>query len=218
MGLFDLFTEAPPDQAQANGRRLGIVRAEVTDNVDLTHQGRVKLTFPTIPDIEPWAAVCAPFAGDGYGLWCIPQVGDIVIVAFESGDLNWPVVIGSVWDLHNRPPVDLPSDAGDKRVLKTPKGHELVFDDLTMEITLTHLSGHKITLSQDSVTIELAQSAAALELAQPGTVTLKAGTSAEVSSKKTTVKGDTTLDLSGAAASLQADATCQIKGNLVTIN
>jgi uncharacterized protein involved in type VI secretion and phage assembly len=218
VGLLDLFSETGTHDGPDGSRRLGVVRAEVTDNMDLTNQGRVKLSLPTIPDIEPWAAVCAPFAGDGYGLWCIPQVGDIVIVAFENGDLNWPVVIGSVWDLHNSPPVDLPSDATDKRVLKTPKGHELVFDDMTMEITLTHLSGHKITLTQDSIKIELAQSAASLELTQPGEATLTGKTSAEVTAKKTTVKGDTTLDLSGAATSLKADATCEVKGNLVTIN
>ena len=55
--------------------------------------------------------MCAPFAGDGYGLWCMPQVDDVVIVAFENGDLDWPVVVGSVWDVSNRPPVDLPLDA-----------------------------------------------------------------------------------------------------------
>ena len=61
------------------------------------------MKFPTIPDIEPWASVCAPFAGDGYGLWCMPQVGDIVIVAFENGDIDWPVVVGSVWDAAQQP-------------------------------------------------------------------------------------------------------------------
>ena len=195
-----------------------MVRGIVTDNLDLTMQGRVQVKFPTIPDIEPWAAVCAPFAGDGYGLYCMPQVDDVVIVAFENGDLNWPVVVGSVWDVSNRPPVDLPLDAKNKRVLKTPNGHEVVLDDLELEISVTHIAGHKLTMKADSVSIELAQGLGSLTLSLPGKVELKGAVQADLNAKKTTVKGEVTLDLSGASASLQADATCQVKGGLVTIN
>jgi uncharacterized protein involved in type VI secretion and phage assembly len=218
MGLLDMLGDASGDERATDSRRLGVVRAKVTDNLDLTSQGRVQVKIPTIPDIEPWAAVCAPFAGDGYGLWCMPQVGDVVIVAFENGDINWPVVVGSVWDLNNRPPVDLPLDAMNKRVLKTPAGHELVFDDLEMKITLTHLAGHTVTMSADGVSIDLAQGLGSLTLKLPGTAALTGTVSAELSAKKTSVKGDVTLDLSGATASLKADATCQVKGGLVTIN
>lgn len=216
MGLLDFFEGS--DAPQTDSRRLGVVRGEVTENFDLTVQGRVKVKIPTIPDIEPWASVCAPFAGDGYGLWCMPQVGDIVLIAFENGDIDWPVVVGSVWDSSNKPPVDLPNDAADKRVLKTPNGHKLVFDDMKQEITLTHLAGHKLTMSTTEVSIELAQGAGKLTLSLPGKAELKGGVSVDVTSKKTTVKGDATLDLSGATTTLKADSTCQVSGSLVTIN
>jgi uncharacterized protein involved in type VI secretion and phage assembly len=216
MGLLDFFEG--PDARQTDSRRLGLVRGEVTENFDLTVQGRVKVKIPTIPDIEPWASVCAPFAGDGYGLWCMPQVGDIVLIAFENGDIDWPVVVGSVWDANNKPPVDLPNDASDKRVLKTPNGHELVFDDMKQEITLTHLSGHKLKMTTDEVSIELARGAGKLTLSLPGKAELKGGVSVDVTSKKTTVKGDATLDMSGATTTLKADSTCKVSGGLVTIN
>jgi len=217
MGLLDML-EGDHDRSPADGRISGVVRAVVTDNQDLTTQGRVQIRIPTIPDIEPWAPVCAPFAGDGYGLWCIPQVDDTVIVAFENGDVNFPVVVGSVWDLTNSPPVDLPTDAQFKRVLKTPLGHELVLDDLEMEITLTHMAGHKLTLGIDGITLELAQGVGKLELTLPGAATLSGAVSADVKAKKTSVKGDVTLDLSGAATNLTANATCKVQGSLVTIN
>ena len=217
MGLLDML-DGGGQYAPGNGRVQGIVRAIVTDNQDLTTQGRVQLRIPTMPGVEPWAAVCAPFAGDGYGLWCMPQVDDVVIVAFENGDVQCPVVVGSVWDFTHRPPVDLPTDAQFKRVLKTPLGMELVIDDLEMEITLTHVAGHTLTMSADGVTIELGQGLGTLSLALPGAVTLKGAVSADVSAKSTGVKGEVKLDLSGAAASLRADATCQVQGSLVTIN
>jgi uncharacterized protein involved in type VI secretion and phage assembly len=214
--LFDFLEGSDP--RPTDSRRLGLVRGEVTENFDLTVQGRVKVKIPTIPDIEPWASVCAPFAGDGYGLWCMPQVGDIVLIAFENGDIDWPIVVGSVWDASNKPPVDLPTDATDKRVLKTPNGHRLVFDDMKQEITLTHLAGHKLTMTTDEVSIELAQGAGKLTLSLPGKAVLEGGVSVDVTSKKTTVKGDATLDLSGATTTLKADSTCQVSGSLVTIN
>lgn len=216
MGLADIFSDT--ESAATDSKRLGVVRAEVTDNLDLTMQGRVKLSIPTMPDIEPWASVCAPFAGDGYGMWCMPQTGDTVIVAFEHGDPNWPIVIGSVWDLNKQPPIDLPTDATDKRVFKTPRGHSLVFDDLELTITLTHTTGHSITLGTDKVTIELAGGLGSLTLQTPGEVALKGAVSAKVSAKETTVKGDVTLDLSAATTTVQADATCRVSGSLVTIN
>lgn len=216
MGFFDLMNDGSAEPTDS--KHLGIVRAQVTSNLDLTGQGRVQLKFPTIPDIEPWAPVCAPFAGDGYGLWCIPQVGDIVIVAFENGDLTWPVVVGSIWDLNNRPPTDLPTDAITKRVLKTPAGHEMVFDDLEQSITMTHVTGHTLTIGINGITIELAGGVCSLKLELPGAASLTSAVSSTLSAKKTSVKGDVTLDLSGASTSLNADATCQVKGGLVTIN
>jgi uncharacterized protein involved in type VI secretion and phage assembly len=57
-----------------------------------------------------------------------PQVGDIVVVGFGNSDIAWPVVVGSVWDLRNRPRWT-PTDAVGKRVLKTPAGHQVVLDD-----------------------------------------------------------------------------------------
>lgn len=216
MALFD-FMEGP-EARETDSRRLGLVRGEVSENFDLTMQGRVRVKIPTIPDIEPWASVCSPFAGDGYGLWCMPQVGDIVLVAFENGDLSWPVVVGSVWDSSNTPPVDLPTDAINKRVLKTPNGHELSFDDMTQEITLTHLAGHTLTMTSTEISIELAQGVGKLTLSLPGKAELTGQVSVEVSSTSTSVTGDATLDLSGATTTLKADATCRVSGGLVTIN
>lgn len=215
MGLLDVFNDE--ESPATDSRRLGLVRGEVTDILDLTMQGRVQVKLPTL-GIEPWATVCAPFAGDGYGMWCMPQVGDTVMVAFEHGDPDWPVVVGSVWDVTKRPPIDQPLDAQNKRVIKTPRGHALVFDDLEQKITLTHLAGHELVIGIDKIEIRLAQGLGSLTLALPGKVSLTGAVSAEMSGKQSRVKGDVTLDLSGATTSVKADATCRISGTLVTIN
>lgn len=215
MGFVDIFTAG---EAGTGTRQLGIARAEVTEILDTLMSGRVRVRIPSLPDIEPWAPVCAPFAGKGYGLWCMPQVGDTVIVAFEHGDPTWPVVIGSVWSQAGDPPIDQPLDAQYKRVLKTPGGHELVFDDLQQEIRLSHIAGHELTMTADGVTIELAGGAARLTLELPGRASLEGTVTTEVKSKKTSVTGDVSLDVTAATTTVKADATLRISGGLVTIN
>jgi uncharacterized protein involved in type VI secretion and phage assembly len=215
MGFVDIFTAG---EAETGTRQLGIARAEVTEILDSLMSGRVRVKIPSLPDIEPWAPVCTLFAGQGYGLWCMPQVGDTVIVAFEHGDPTWPVVIGSIWNQAGDPPIDQPLDAQYKRVLKTPGGHELVFDDLLKEIRISHLSGHKLTMAAKKVTIELAGGVGKLSLELPGQVVVEGAVSTEVKGKKASVSGDVSLDITSATTTVKADATLRISGGLVTIN
>ncbi|BDV31546.1 phage baseplate assembly protein V [Microbacterium terricola] len=216
MGLSDIFVDfsAP----ETDSRQVGVARAEVISVLDSLMLGRVQVSIPSLPDIEPWAPVCAPFAGEGYGLWCMPQVGDTVIVAFEHGDPALPIVIGSIWSSSGDAPIDQPLDAQYKRVLKTPGGHTLVFDDLLKKITLSHAAEHTVELAMDGITISLAGGAASLTLSAKGSAALAGKTSAEVKAPKTAVKGDLTLDVEGATTTVKADGTLRISGGLVTIN
>ncbi len=217
MGLSDILVDFEPGGRRTDGRLSGVVRAEVTEIIDSLMCGRVRVSIPSL-GIEPWAPVCAPFAGEGYGLWCMPQVGDTVILAFEHGDPELPVVLGSIWTSAGDPPITQPLDAQFKRVLKTPGGHALVFDDLKKSITLTHMAGHEISLGLKEITISLAQGMGSITLTLDGSATVTGKTSAEVNSPRTTVTGDVTLDVKGATATVAADATLRISGSLVTIN
>jgi len=77
--------------------------------------------------------VASPMAGPLRGFYAIPEVNDEVLVAFEHGDVNYPYVIGSLWNNVDRPPK--PSSAvvvGGKvtqRIFKSPVGHQIILDD-----------------------------------------------------------------------------------------
>ena len=50
------------------------------------------------------ARVCQPWAGDGYGTMFWPRVGSEVAVAFEQGDPDRPIIVGSLYSAWNKPP------------------------------------------------------------------------------------------------------------------
>jgi type VI secretion system secreted protein VgrG len=48
------------------------------------------------------------WAGPTWGAFFWPRVGHEVVVAFAEGDPDQPLVVGSVYNASNMPPVDLP--------------------------------------------------------------------------------------------------------------
>ncbi|MHC5731125.1 MAG: phage baseplate assembly protein V, partial [Nostoc sp.] len=64
----------------------------VTNNNDPKGWGRVKVKFPTlnINDESHWARVVGLGAGKERGFYCLPEIDDEVLVAFEHGDIHRP--------------------------------------------------------------------------------------------------------------------------------
>ena len=76
--------------------------------------GRVKVQFhwdrEGTKDLESscWVRVGQAWAGKSWGAFFWPRAGNEVIVAFEEGDPDQPVIVGSVYNAENMPPFDLP--------------------------------------------------------------------------------------------------------------
>ena len=58
-----------------------------------------------------WVRVSQSWAGRGYGAFFWPRIGNEVVVAFEEGDPDRPLVVGSVFNSRNNPPLALPGNA-----------------------------------------------------------------------------------------------------------
>jgi uncharacterized protein involved in type VI secretion and phage assembly len=113
-------------------RRYGKYRGFVVDNQDPEKRGRLKLRVPSVLGDQDtdWALPCLPFGGAaGYGWFVIPNPDAQLWVEFEEGDIHRPIWTGTFWQQDSDVPEDASKDEPTTRLLATPGGHILQFDD-----------------------------------------------------------------------------------------
>ncbi len=141
-------------------RHFGVYPAIVTDLVDPDALGRIEVGFPWLgvagEDVRGWATLCTPYADDDQGIEILPDVDTQVVVAFEAGDLRRPYIVGACWNGRAALP-ESPTAANDIRVWKTRSGSRLEFDDTSgaAKVTLSMASGHELVLDDVSQEIRL---------------------------------------------------------------
>lgn len=116
-------------------RQYGVVIGVVTSTKDDEGLGRIKVKFPWRGE-EPGgeakshlARVASLMAGKDRGMVFLPEVEDEVLVAFEQGDLNYPYIIGSLWNSKDKHPQPNSDGKNNIRKIKSRSGHEIIFDD-----------------------------------------------------------------------------------------
>lgn len=111
----------------------GKYRGFVHRNDDPERRGRLRLLVPSVLKDQPtdWALPCFPFGGlKDQGMFMVPEEKARVWVEFEEGDKDRPVWTGTFWPGRG----EAPSEAAARprpstRLLKTPSGHLIRFDD-----------------------------------------------------------------------------------------
>ena len=122
-----------------HGTQTAIVTGPAGEEIFTDKHGRVKVQFhwdregKNDADSSCWVRVATPWAGSKWGMIHIPRIGQEVVVAFEHGDPDRPIIVGSVYNSRESPPFPLP---GSKTISgiksQTHKGggyNEMVFDD-----------------------------------------------------------------------------------------
>jgi len=86
---------------------------------------------PREPTSSCWVRVAQSWAGRKFGAIFIPRLGQEVVVAFEDGDPDRPLVLGGVYNYINQPPFPLPA-GNEISGVKTysPGGDEQAFSGL----------------------------------------------------------------------------------------
>jgi phage protein D/phage baseplate assembly protein gpV len=117
--------------ANQRGDVPGVVVGLVTNNKDPDKLGRVKVKFPWLSDQDEsnWARIAAPMAGKQRGFFYLPEVDDEVLVAFEHDDINYPYIVGGLWNGKDAPPETNDDGKNNKRVIKSRSGHLIILND-----------------------------------------------------------------------------------------
>lgn len=184
----------------------GVLIGTVSDNQDPLGLGRVKvrlLSGSTAVETN-WARIATPMAGNGWGMRMVPDLETQVLVAFERGDPESPLVIGGLWN-SDAPPPAIPDEAAadnNLRVIHTRSGHRLTFDDTegAERIELADMTGKNLLV------IDSAANAISLTCEGVMTVTAKEGIvldagSGDMSFKCNNLKIDATAEVGIAAGS-----------------
>lgn len=126
----------------------GVVTAVVRS---MLADGTYELKYLSMASEQPSAParVMMPMAGPRRGIYFLPEPGDEVIVAFEAGDMNQPVILGAVWNKNDAPPAPVNSPPENNiRCIVSRSGHQVIFDDTagSEKVTIRTKGGHTIVL------------------------------------------------------------------------
>ncbi|HEX2572308.1 MAG TPA: phage baseplate assembly protein V [Polyangia bacterium] len=135
-------------QQNRQQRNFGLTTAVVTGVMD---DGTYELRFLSSVDDAPSAParVMMPTAGNKRGLYAFPDVGDEVVVGFERGEPNMPIILGSLFNNESPPPDQAkPSSDNNVRTLVSRSGHEVTLDDSpgSESVQIKSQGGHELKL------------------------------------------------------------------------
>ena len=194
--------------AQGSGgtreRYYGVAVGLVTDIEDPEKMARVKVKLPWLSEDEStaWGRLMAPGAGNEYGVMWMPQVGDEVLVAFEHGDIDYPIVLGGLWNGKDVPPFDYGSDIDSGSVtycgFTSRTGHKVSFFESSSESKI-----HLLTAT-GKVSIELDDKNEVIKVETTGKLVVDAQQDVEIKA--------------GGSMKLEATGQMTIKGATVAIN
>lgn len=172
----------------------GVTVAEVIDNKELhgpdpaAPLGRVRVSFKALSDEAQsgWAPCVQPGAGKASGHFWLPDEGDQVLVAFKGGDLSQPYVLGSLWHAKHQPPAKNLDGKNTIRMIRTPAGHSITFDDSEAKRSVTIQDAKGSTVVLDSTTGDVTIRAKRnLSLTAGGSVSITSDADITVAAKNT---------------------------------
>lgn len=188
-----------PDQD--NRQMYGVTIAIVTNNQDPEGLGRVKVKFPWLSDQDEsnWARVVSFMAGKDRGMYCLPEVDDEVLVAFERGDIEFPYVLGSLWNGVDTPPAKNDDGKNNQRLFKSRSGHQIILDDTAdaEQIIIQDKTGN------NKITIDSKNNALNIQVEQDITI--------EAKGKITFKSTDQDIELDCQNLSIKTQKNCQIE-------
>lgn len=198
----------------------GIAIGLVTNNKDPQGLGRIKAKFPWLAETEEstWARMAMPMGGNGKGFFCLPEVNDEVLIAFEHGDINYPYVLGVLWNGKDHPPKRNDQVVGsdgkvNQQIIRSRSGHEIILDDTegNEQIIIRDKARNEIVIDSKNNDMSI-RVKGNLTLEAEGEITIQSKRNLKIESKSQ-LAVESTNNLS-----IEAKGRSSIKGNQVSID
>lgn len=209
---FDLLTPK-----ETNQHFYGVTVGIVTNNKDPENLGRVKVKFPWLSDKteSQWARVVSLMAGKERGFYCLPEVDDEVLVAFEHGDMAFPYILGSLWNGKDVPPAKNDDGKNNQRLLKSRSGHKIILDDTEGEekiIIQDKTEKNKIVIDSKNNTLSV-EVEKDLTITTKGKIIIKGDDNINIECKSLSIKVQENYQLDAKQKCQITAGNCEVKGN-----
>lgn len=202
-------------RASDSEKEYSVVTGTVKENYDKDHPGMVRVEYflgEKGKNVTGWIPVAMPYAGKGYGSYVLPEVQDTVVIAFDRGDRNCPIVIGSLWGKVNTLPPDAAQEKNNIKSFTTKGGCVVTFDDTDSKNIVKIETSKKLNILLEdesekiSVSDEKGDNSLVID-SKNGTMTLSAAKKLEIK-----VNGNVMASFEGSSKAINLD------GNKIDIN
>jgi uncharacterized protein involved in type VI secretion and phage assembly len=221
MNIVELLTD-DQEQQRKTRRVIGVVAGLVTNNQDPQGLGRVKVKFPWLSDgtESDWTKVVTFMAGQDRGAVFLPEVNDEVLVAFEHGDINFPYVLGGLWNSQAEPPEKNADGKNNVRKIRSRSGHEVVFRDdnsaQNEQIEIHSNGGHSVLLSDaagaEQILIKDKTGGNYVKLdSVANSITIESAVSLSIKSKMIEIEAEGTM-------TIKANGPLTVQGAIIKLN
>lgn len=219
--IADMLTDDDPKQPY-------IMLGTVIANYDPLRPASVRVSLSGKPvgmGITAWAKVAMPSASEGSGIYSLPDIGNHVVVAFLDGEIDSPVVIGSLYNGTALPPAETMTPLNNIKEIKTKLGNEIKADNLK-GIKISSVTNQKLELSDTGLSAKLSDPTeqTSVEI-KNGILTLKGLSVSVEAAQGLTFKG-MQMNLNGQIISVSANAQLELsstgatnlKGSILKLN
>lgn len=186
------------------------VYVAVVENNTFDDDAKIEITLEHVAGKNKCRArIATLMAGNERGSLFLPEKNDQVLVAFEQGLFEFPVIIGALWSRKDKPP-DTNSDGNnDLKLIKTRGGNEIRLTDKDgeekIEIVNVNQKGEsKIIIEKEGNKISIDSPKGTISLSAKS-ISIIAEEELKISSTKKTIE-------------IEAKGNTTIKGDIVDIN
>jgi uncharacterized protein involved in type VI secretion and phage assembly len=161
---------------------------EVIDVADPHNLGRVRVRYYW-PVREPadaetgWVRVSTPYSGNGKGQLFVPEVGSQVLVGYEQGQAEFPVVLGNLFHPQNPQQAKYTTPQNHLKGMQTAGGNKFVMNEIAgAQTILISNSNNKNT----AILLNFKEDGS-VDIKTNGPINLTAGADITLASKKSIV-------------------------------